>query len=184
MKPREAAFVAMCAGLTALGAFIRIPLPAIPLTLQTAAVLLSGILLGPRLGALSQAAYVITGLAGAPVFAQGGGFGYVLNPTFGYLLGFVGGAAVTGALTGTWREASSLRLALSMCAGLAVIYAAGVSYLYWNLLVIQEKSLSFPAVVKIGLLVPLPGDILKILLLLPFIQLMKRRNLWHGLERR
>ena len=82
IPPRQAATVALFAGRTAVGAYVRIPLPAVPLTLQTAAVLLSGILLGPRMGALSQAVYVVTGLIGLPVFAQGGGPGYVLKPTF------------------------------------------------------------------------------------------------------
>lgn len=175
IRPRQAAMAALFAGLTALGAFIRVPLP-VPLTLQTAAVLLSGIVLGPGLGALSQVVYLVIGLMGAPVFAQGAGPGYVLNPTFGYLVGFIGGAAAAGALAGDWRRAGTLRLAVAMAGGLAVIYLCGVSYLYWNITVLQDKDLSFLHVAWTGCLVPLPGDLIKILLLLPLIQVLKRRG--------
>ena len=50
---------------------------------------MAGLLLGARLGALSQALYVGLGLVGLPIFAAGGGFSYVFNPTFGFLLGLV-----------------------------------------------------------------------------------------------
>lgn len=175
IRPRHAAMAALFAGLTALGAFIRVPLP-VPLTLQTAAVLLGGILLGPGLGALSQVVYLVTGLMGAPVFTQGAGPGYVLNPTFGYLVGFIGGAAAAGALAGDWRRAGTLRLSVAMAGGLAVIYLCGVSYLYWNITILQDKDVSFLYVAKIGWLAPLPGDLIKILLLLSLIKVLRRRG--------
>jgi biotin transport system substrate-specific component len=175
IAPRQAATVALFAGLTAVGAYVRIPLPAVPLTLQTAAVLLSGILLGPRMGALSQAVYVVTGLIGLPVFAQGGGPGYILNPTFGYLCGFAGGAAASGLIAGRWRHAGSLRLLTAMLCGLAVIYLCGGLYLYWNLTVLQAKEIGFLQVAKIGWILPLPADLLKIFLLLPLIRILRER---------
>jgi biotin transport system substrate-specific component len=177
IKPRQAALVALFAALTAFGAFVRVPLPAVPLTLQTAAVLLSGILLGPRLGSLSQLVYLVIGLMGAPVFAQGGGPGYVLNPTFGYLFGFMGGAAAAGFLAGEWRRAGAVRLFCAMASGLAVIYLCGGLYLYWNITVLQGKSVSFLHVARIGWLLPLPGDLVKILLLVPLIKILRRRGL-------
>jgi biotin transport system substrate-specific component len=179
-RSRPAAAAALFAALTAVAAFVRIPLPAVPLTLQTAVVLLSGILLGPRYGAMSQVVYIIIGLMGAPVFAQGGGPGYVLNPTFGYLFGFVGGAAAAGALVGDWRKAGTVRLLLSMTAGLAVIYLSGLAYLYWNINFFQGKDVSFVFIVKSGFLVFVPGDAVKIALLLPAISILKRRGVTLG----
>jgi biotin transport system substrate-specific component len=175
ITPRQDSTVALFAGLTAVGAFVRIPLPAVPLTLQTAAVLLSGILLGPAMGALSQAVYVVTGLIGLPVFSQGGGPGYVLNPTFGYLIGFAGGAAASGLIAGRWRYAGSLRLLTAMLCGLGVIYLCGGLYLYWNLTVVQAKEVGFLQVAKIGWILPLPADLLKIFLLLPLIRILRER---------
>jgi biotin transport system substrate-specific component len=176
IRPRQAAAVALFAGLTGVSAFVRIPLPGVPLTLQPAAVLLSGLLLGPLGGALSQATYVTIGLMGAPVFAQGGGPGYVLNPTFGYLLGFIGGAAAAGAVAKDWRRAGSMRLALAMLLGLAVIYICGVSYFYWNINFLQGKAWTFYKTARIGFLAPLPGDLVKVLLLLFFIKILRKRE--------
>ncbi|MFQ5769363.1 MAG: biotin transporter BioY, partial [bacterium] len=87
------------AALTAAGAFIKIPLPYVPITLQTFFVLLAGLVLGPKFGALSQIIYLAVGLLGVPIFAHGGGPGYILQPTFGYLLGYPIAAFVIGLLT-------------------------------------------------------------------------------------
>ena len=75
--------------LTAVGAFIKIPLPYIPFTLQTFFVFYSGILLGAKLGMLSQIIYILIGLVGIPVFSNGGGPSYVFQPSFGFLIGFI-----------------------------------------------------------------------------------------------
>jgi len=174
--PRRAVFIALFTGLTALSAFVRLPVPWVPVTLQTAAVLLSGVILGARYGALSQAVYVMTGLLGFPVFAQGGGVGYILNPTFGYLAGFVAGAGLCGLLAGDWRVSSNKRLFGAMIAGLGIIYLTGVAYLHWNMSHIQGKDLPFMQLVKIGFFLPLPADLVKIICLLPIIRILKRRE--------
>src|ERR687889_115461 len=90
------------AAVTAVTAQITIPLPfsPVPFTLQVLAVILSGLLLGPRYGALSQAIYVLIGAIGVPVFAGfSGGLGIVLGPTGGYLLSYPAAAAVAGLST-------------------------------------------------------------------------------------
>lgn len=96
ITPRSMAYCALFTALIAIGTFIKIPIPYIPITFQVMFVLLAGMLLGPRLGALSVALYVTIGLVGLPVFTQGGGFGYVLQPTFGYLIAFIFAAYLTG----------------------------------------------------------------------------------------
>jgi biotin transporter BioY len=85
---------ALFAALTAVGAFIKIPLPYVPLTLQTLFVMLAANLLGPKYGSLSQGIYLALGLIGLPIFAQGGGPGYIFQPTFGYLVGYPVGAFI------------------------------------------------------------------------------------------
>lgn len=87
------------AGLTGLGAFIRVytPISPIPFTAQTFFVLLSGIMLGHRWGAASQMLYVSLGLAGVPWFAGGhAGVGVLMGPTGGYLVGFILASAFLG----------------------------------------------------------------------------------------
>lgn len=126
---RRAIGVAAFAAATALGAKVAMPLPGtpVPFTLQVLFILLSGALLGPRLGALSQALYLAVGALGAPVFAAGGGWAYLLGPTAGYLWAAPLAAYVAGAVIG--RSAAPLRLALGLLAGLAAIYAGGFAWL-------------------------------------------------------
>ena len=87
---------ALFAALIAVGAFIKIPVPFVPFTLQLLFTTLAGIVLGPKYGALSVGVYILIGLCGVPIFTQGGGPAYVLQPTFGYLIGFLIGTFVTG----------------------------------------------------------------------------------------
>ena len=100
MKQMTAVRMALCSLFTALiaiGAFLQIPLPNFDyFTLQFFFVLMAGMLLGARLGALSAALYVLIGLLGIPVFAAGGGISYVLRPSFGFLLGFIVTAFCSG----------------------------------------------------------------------------------------
>ncbi len=93
MRAFDVALTALFAALTAVGAHVYVPLPLVPVTLQTLFVYLAGAFSGGGRGALSQLAYVLMGLAGLPVFAEGmSGFGVLLGPTGGYLMGFIAGA--------------------------------------------------------------------------------------------
>jgi biotin transport system substrate-specific component len=113
--------VALFAALIAVGAFIRVPVPLVPFTMQTFFVVLAGMLLGKKLGGASALVYLAIGLIGIPVFTQGGGIGYVLKPSFGYLIGFVVAAFITGAIVrkrrispsgGCWSRAGRFARAL------------------------------------------------------------------------
>jgi biotin transport system substrate-specific component len=125
---------ALMAAVTAVAAQIAIPLSPVPFTLQVLAVILSGLLLGVRHGALAQAIYVLVGAVGVPVFAGfKGGLGVVLGPTGGYLISYPIAAAVAGLAAHTVARASRRRALwtglLWGCAGLAVIYALGATWL-------------------------------------------------------
>ena len=91
---------AVFAALTAVGAFIRIPFALSSITLQFFFTAMAGLVLGARWGAASQAIYVLLGLAGLPIFSAGGGAGYIFYPSFGFLLGLIPAAYVTGRLCG------------------------------------------------------------------------------------
>ena len=80
---RYAAYTGLFTTLIILGAFIKIPVPVIPFTLQFLFVSLAGLLLGAKYGGLSVFIYAALGLAGLPVFTAGGGITYVVFPTFG-----------------------------------------------------------------------------------------------------
>lgn len=143
--------------ITALFARLAFYVGPVPITGQTFAVLLAGALLGSRRGALSQIAYLAEGAAGLPVFAGGqAGSIYMLGPTGGYLLGFVGAAFVVGLLTERRWDRHFLTTAVAMALGSAVLYLVG---LFWLArFVPQEKLLA------LGLYPFLLGDLAKLLL--------------------
>ena len=160
MKTRTLILTALFAALTAIGAFLKIPFPLSAITLQFFFTAMAGVLLGRKYGALSQAVYVLLGLVGVPIFALGGGFSYVFQPTFGFLLGLIPSAWVIGSLAR--RPLTFWRSVTAMLAGLAVLYAIGVPYMALIANAYLGKGLTFWQVLKNGMLIYLPGDMLKI----------------------
>lgn len=175
VRTRRAVLVALFAALTAVGAFVRVPLPGVPFTLQVPAVLLAGVALGPWLGAASQLAYLGVGLIGLPVFATGGGPGYVLTPTFGFLVGFVVAAPVVGLVAGDPARAGTPRIALALACGILAIYLVGVPWFAWNLALYQHKPVPAALVGKFAA-VYLPLDLIKAALLLPVLRIIRARG--------
>jgi biotin transport system substrate-specific component len=155
---------ALFVALTAIGAFIKIPAPLAPFSLQVLFVIMAGIILGPRLGFLSQLAYIFIGLAGIPIFAQGGGPSYVFQPSFGFLLGFAAAAFVIGTITEGVKHLTFPKLLAASTAGLATIYAIGLPYLYMIVNFYLGKDMPVFDVLWGACLIFLPGDLLKIVL--------------------
>lgn len=150
----------MCALFTALicaGAFLKIPTPFLPITFQTLFVTLAGLILGSKKGAMSVAVYVLIGLIGLPVFTEGGGIYYILKPTFGYLLGFIAGAFVTGKIA--QKETSLKNYVLSSFAGMWVIYIIGVVYYFLISRFYLGNSVEVRELLIYCFLLTLPGDV-------------------------
>lgn len=160
MKTRALVFTALFAALTAVGAFLQVPIGPVPISLQFLFTAMAGILLGRRWGALSQLVYVLLGLVGLPIFTAGGGFGYIFKPSFGFLLGLIPCAWVIGFLCR--KRSGATWIALSCVAGLAVLYLIGVPYMALILNGYMSKGLDTMAILKAGMLPFLPGDALKI----------------------
>lgn len=129
-KTKQLVFCSLFTALIAVGAFIKIPVPVVPFTLQYLFTMLAGLILGPRLGTISVTAYMLLGLAGLPIFTEGGGLWYVLKPSFGYIIGFCIGTYVTGTLAAKLKKRTFARYLAANLAGLAVVYAAGMIYYY------------------------------------------------------
>lgn len=156
---RIAAFAALIAVLGLPGQLLLLG-NSVPVTLQTLGVMLAGSLLGPRLGALSVATFLLLVAAGLPLLAGGrGGLGVFAGPSVGYLLGWLGGAVVIGVLL-RWsgaRYRPAAGFAANVVGGIAVVYAVGIPLQAW----ITDTSL----LVAAGLAaVFLPGDLLKAVL--------------------
>lgn len=163
-KTRDLVLMALFAALVAVGAFLRIPLPGIPFTLQVLFTALAGILLGSRRGAMSVACYVIIGLVGFPVFTAGGGPSYVFHPTFGYLIAFIIGAWVIGRIAEQSAAPSVKHLLVASLIGLAVILVLGAAY-YWMICTFYlGTSVGARALVVSCFLAVLPGDLVQCVL--------------------
>lgn len=162
-KPASAYQLALCALFTALitvGAYIHIPLPLGDYyTLQLLFVLLAGLLLGAKQGMIATAVYVALGLFGLPVFAGGGGPGYVLNPSFGYLLGFIAGAWISGLLVQRLQPVSLKHMLTACYAALFFVYAFGLPYKYFMLNNYLNTPVTWPVILAACFPIDIPCDI-------------------------
>lgn len=186
MKTRKLAICGVFTALTILGAFIRIPLPGTPLlfTLQTFFVFMAGLVLTPRYAFLSQLAYITLGLVGLPVFSLGGGIGYVLQPSFGFLLGFCACAPVISVLarkplkslvfSREKRAHSIMKTVIGILISVLVLYALGIIYMYlifnlyagktvslWSVTVSAAGVFIFIDLIKFALAVPICAAVYK-----------------------
>jgi biotin transporter BioY len=116
--------------LTAAAAQVVIPVGIVPITGQTFAVLLTGALLGSRLGAMAMIAYLVEGASGLPFFSGGhGGLMHLLGPSGGYLVAFPAAAYITGAFAEHGWDKRLLTAAAAMAIGSLVIIASGYVWL-------------------------------------------------------
>ena len=140
IKTKDMILVSMFAALMAVGAFVKILFPLVPFSLQAFFCAFAGIILGARLGALSQIVYILLGLAGAPIFTQGGGIMYIFKPSFGFLLGFIVCAYIIGKVSELFKKINLLSAILSVFSGLAALNAIGLPYMYLILKFYMGKS--------------------------------------------
>ena len=165
---RDFARIAVFAALIIVGGFVSIPVGSVPITLQTLAVMLAGAVLGPWKGALSVIVVLVLGAVGLPVFAGGtGGLASFLEPAGGYLLGFVLGAALTGLVMRAGHGVSWWRTLLACLAGEVGIYLLGIP---WTAIATGQTL----AQTLVSALVFVPGDALKIVLVVLVVQLLWR----------
>jgi biotin transport system substrate-specific component len=145
--------------LTFLAAQVVIPIGPIPITGSTFAVLLTGALLGSRLGAMAMIAYLIEGASGLPFFAGfQGGLLHLMGPTGGYLIAFPAAAYVTGAFAENGWDRRFLTAAAAMAIGSAIIMLSG--WAWFSVLMHTSPMLTaYATVIKF-----IPGDIIKICL--------------------
>ena len=170
LNVRDMTVCALFTTLTAVGAFIKIPVPVVPFTLQFLFTTMAGLLLGKRLGALSVAVYVALGLAGLP--------------SFGYLIGFCAGAWVTGAIAEKGgRKPGFGRLLAANFAGLFVVYLFGMVYYYVIGNYVIDSPIGIWPLFLYCFLLAVPGDIALCILgaalgrrIIPVLGIEVRRN--------
>ena len=150
--------------MTALGAYVRIPIPfsPVPITLQTFFVILGGAVLGKRLGTVCQASYVGLGILGMPIFqGYAGGLLHLAGPTGGYLIGFIAASFLLGGIMDRKRTNGDIGLAyvlFAMSAAQAAIFLFGIAHL-----AISYK-LGIGKAIMIGFVPFFPGAVVKLIL--------------------
>jgi len=154
-KLRQIVLASLMAALTAVGAYIFIPIGPVPIVLSTLFVLLSGLLLGSRWGLASVALYLLVGAIGMPVFAGGkGGFAHFFGPTGGYLFGYALSAWITGLISERSRGFLALEI-LAVAAGSLAIYGFGVPWLR------MVTNMPWARTLMVGMVPFLIGDAVK-----------------------
>lgn len=152
--------------LTIVGARIMIPLPLVPFTLQTMVCMLAGLVLGAKHGAASLALYMLMGLAGVPVFTGGGGLGAVFTPSFGYVVGFIACAALSGTIASAIRkmqgEVTVGGYFAAAFVGVLAAYLLGLVHLYVILnFYLSGGGTPLFKVLSIGFFSTIGGDVIK-----------------------
>ena len=162
MRNKKIQNMIMCAVFVALitaGAFIKIPVPVVPFTLQYLFTMLAGLLLGGRNGCISVCIYIILGLAGLPIFAAGGGISYIFRPSFGYIIGFAVGALVTGLIANKKTRPGYKRLFAANFAGLGIVYLFGMVYYYLISALYLKNPIGLWPLFLYCFILTVPGDI-------------------------
>jgi biotin transport system substrate-specific component len=148
----------LLAALMVVGAYVHFPLGPVPISMQVCFVLLSGFVLGPLGGMLAVLLYILAGLAGLPVFYGGtSGFGHLLGPTGGYIMGFVFTPLITGLSQRPGaRSLPWVRGVVFGFLGYVPIYVLGLFWLKTTLAISGAKA------VGVGMLPFLPSDVLQV----------------------
>lgn len=158
-KTRDLIYCSLFTALIAIGAFIKIPVPVVPFTLQFLFTMLAGLLLGPKRGAISVIAYMVLGLAGLPIFSEGGGIWYIVKPSFGYIIGFCIGTFVTGLLAERMKEKSVAHYLIANFSGLLIVYAVGMAYYYIICNYVIHTPIALGPLFLYCFVLAVPGDI-------------------------
>lgn len=159
MTTKDMVMCAIFTALIAIGAFIKIPIPVVPFTLQFLFTMMAGLLLGKKLGAYSVLIYIILGLMGLPVFTEGGGIGYIFKPTFGYIIGFYIAAYVTGSIANKVKAPSYKRILSANFIGLGIVYGVGMIYYYVICNFMIHTPIGIEALILYCFILAVPGDI-------------------------
>ncbi len=160
--PKKISLALGMAALTGLLAQARIPLPwtPIPITGQTFAVLLAGVLLGRRWGGIGMAIFAGLGFAGLPWFS---GWESGLGATRGYIIGFIPAALFLGYFTDRYIRSRSFfsMLGLMLFANFVLIYVPGLLWLWLWLKIVVGTSVTFIALMGMAVTPFIAGDIIK-----------------------
>lgn len=146
------------ANITAFAPFLVVG--SVPITLQTFFAVLSGLILGSRLGAIAMTVYMFIGLAGAPVFAKfSGGFGSIISPNFGFIVSFIFAAYIAGKIVERNNKLHSYIIAALVAMVVNYVFGTNWMYVAYKLWAAAPDIFTYK-VAWIWMMPPLPKDIL------------------------
>lgn len=158
MNTQKLTLVSIFLALIIVGAFIKIPIPLVPFTLQFLFTSLAALLLHPKLASITVSIYILMGLIGLPVFAEGGGLYYIFKPTFGYIIGFLIATYVTSRLV--YNKSQSYLALLKACLiGLLIVYTCGMLYYYFISVLYLHDPIAIKSLFLYCFILAVPGDI-------------------------
>lgn len=162
MKTNQLTRISLMLALLVVCSQFAVPIGPVPITLQTLIILIIGLVLPAKMAVITTGLYLVIGLIGMPVFAQGtGGFHSVLSPSFGFILSFI---------PATWFMAKFLEKSplnshvshmVAVIIGNAIIYSVGLLYMNFILSVYMGNQLTLTEVLWAGMIPFLPGDVAK-----------------------
>lgn len=166
MKTRLLFRAALIIALLAVGARIQIPLPYFDYyTLQFTFVLLAAVILPPRYAWGAVGTYVLMGLIGIPIFAGGGGIGYIVRPSFGYLIGFIFTAGILSYVKHHYQIHSRKGYFGLNCLGIIITYLFGLSYKIAMLALYLNETVPLNDIFHVAFAFDIPADFLMIIIL-------------------
>lgn len=182
LTTRELVLIPLFTALMVVGAKLSIPFPAVPVTFQLFFCVYAGLLLGARNGFISQLLYIAIGLIGLPVFTYGGGFQYVFNPTFGYIIGFALCSLMIGLYADRMKEVKLAKILVVCLVGYAFVYIFGNIYFYFIKDLYVGKPMALSAIFK--MMIPYMIKDLVLVVIAAYsstmiIPILKRAGIYH-----
>ncbi len=165
-------YIGLITAMITISAFIRIPNPYLPFTLQMLVIFIIPAVFGSRLSFYGVLIYLVLGLIGLPIFASGGGISYFLRPSFGFLIGFLFAVIPAGFVA---KKIDNIYgYALSILVSLFIIYLIGLIYFYLNINYVQDKAMDFSTAFKVSILPFIIPEIVKMIMAIVLIPAVKR----------
>lgn len=161
IRTNDLCYMAILLALLVVCSKISINIGPIPITLQTFSVIILGYILKLKKSLIVFLTYIIIGLIGIPVFSGGGGFDYILKPSFGFIIGFMLSSFITGI---EFKKSNKYILFLQGLLGLVIIDVIGLIYMYliMNYYYGMDKDMFY--IIEVGLTPFIIKDIISVVI--------------------
>ena len=165
-------YVGLITAMIAVSAFMNIPNPYLPFTLQMLVVFVIPAIFGSRLSFYGVLLYLVLGLIGLPIFASGGGISYLMRPSFGFLIGFLLAVIPSGIIAK--RMDNVYGYTLSTLVSLVIIYSIGFIYFYLSINYLKDKAMDISTALDLSVYPFILPAILKVVVAIVLIVIIKK----------